>query len=194
MATPLVAGLAALLKSQDATLTPQQLKALLQSTGAKVEIETACKCRIDAAAATKAVAKKALTVVPATGHLNIGEALTFGAWGGVAPYTFTSSDPEVATVTDEGKLTAGKNGEIKVRVKDSLGNQATSLDILVGQKPSEATGSCPFGDPMICMLMCLIMPDAPWCKDAGGGDEGEDGGDGGLTPELPPRFPGMSRL
>ena len=100
MATPLVAGLAALLKTQNPTLTPAQLKAILQSTGAKVEIETACKCRIDAAAATNAVSIKTLTVVPAAGHLDIGETLTFGAWGGVAPYTFTSSDPEVATVTD----------------------------------------------------------------------------------------------
>ncbi len=185
MATPLVAGLAALLKSQDASLTPPQIKAILQSTGAKVEIETACKCRIDAAAATSAVATKALTIFPAAGHLDIGETMSFGAWGGSAPYTFTSSDPEIATIAADGKLTAVKKGEIKVNVKDSAGNLATSLDILVGQKPSES-GNCPFGDPMICMIMCIIMPDAPWCSGGGG-----DGGNGGDAPGLPPGFPGM---
>jgi thermitase len=168
MATPLVAGLAALLKSQDSTLTPRQLKAILQSTGTEVEIETACKCRIDAAAATKAVAIKALTVLPASGHLDLGETITFDAWGGVAPYTFTSSDPEVATVTAEGKLTAVKKGETKVSVRDSRGSLATSLNILIGQKPSETKDGCPFSDPMTCMFMCLIMPDAPWCKNSEG--------------------------
>jgi len=180
MATPLVAGLAALLKSQDASLTPAQIKAILQSSGTKIDLETACNCRIDAASATAVVSEKSLTLVPAAGHIDISESIDFSAWGGEAPYTFSSSNTEIASITAEGKLSAIKKGQVKVIVKDAKGNEKSSYDILVDEKPNEGN-SCPFSDPMMCLLMCIIAPESPWCDNNGGGG----------TPGLPPEFPGL---
>jgi len=71
MATPLVAGLVALLESQK-DVTGPEARAFLQSTGPQVQIETACMCRVDAAAALQAVKNNKLTVVPAAGTVLAG--------------------------------------------------------------------------------------------------------------------------
>lgn len=179
MATPLVAGLAALLKSQDPSLTPAQIKAVLQSSGTQIELETACKCRIDANKATTAVVEKQLTIVPNAGHLDINASLQFSAWGGKEPFTYTSSNPEVAEISSAGKLEAINKGEAKITVTDSEGATATSYNVYIGQEPT-ASAACPFQDPMVCLVMCQIMPEAPWCANNGGDESEED------KPELPP--------
>ena len=51
MAAPLVAGLAALMKSVNPKLTPIEIRDILQETGVKAEMDNACGCRIDALAA-----------------------------------------------------------------------------------------------------------------------------------------------
>ncbi|MDA0713432.1 MAG: S8 family serine peptidase [bacterium] len=187
MATPLVAGLAALLKSQDPSLTPEQIKAILQSSGTQIELETACKCRIDANKATSVVAEKQLTIIPNAGHLDINASLQFSAWGGTEPYSFTSSNPEIATISPEGKLEAISKGEVKITVTDAAGITSTSYNVYLGQEPTASSG-CPFQDPMICLIMCQIMPEAPWCAN-NGGDDGNDGEEG-ETPDVPPEMPG----
>jgi thermitase len=192
MATPLVAGLVGLLKSQDASLTPSQIRSILQSSGAKVDIKTACNCRIDAEASTRVVSSKALTVIPAAASLGIGANLQFGVYGGNGPYTYKSSDPDVASIDASGKLTTIKEGDVTVSVEDADGNKASSLGILVGREtpPDEGgSGDCPLGEPMLCAIICQIMPTAPWCEGGGGGDDDEGGMPG--WPDLP-EFPGMS--
>lgn len=179
MATPLVSGLAALLKAQDPSLTGAQIRAILQSTGAKVSIETACNCRVDAYEAVETVMSKKLVVVPAAATIKPSETLNFSGLYGRAPYKFASSNPSVASITDSGIMTAVANGSTTVTVTDADGKTATSLNIHVGAKsgggnpppqdpgnpgnPGEP-GECPLGDPMICQIICQIQPDLPFCQ------------------------------
>ena len=73
------------------------------------------------------------------------------------------SSRDVATIDDKGVLTAKAVGETSVVVTDEANKSATSLKIRIAEK-QEGGGDCPLGDEMLCMLMCLIQPDLPWCK------------------------------
>lgn len=55
MATPMVAGLLALLKAQNPELSGAELRNILQKTGDSIDMQNACKCRINAEAAMKMV-------------------------------------------------------------------------------------------------------------------------------------------
>lgn len=166
MATPLVSGLAALMLSHRTDLTPVDVKALLQASGTKVEIETACNCRVDAASVVTRVRQSDLTVVPQAVTLAPEATQQFTAWGGKGPYQFTSSSEDVATIDSKGLLTAKSEGEVKITVTDGRNRSNESLRIRV-VKPSEGGGGeseCPLGDPAICEIMCQISPDLPWCS------------------------------
>jgi thermitase len=179
MATPLVSGLAALLKAQDPALTGAQIRAILQTSGAKVSIETACNCRVDAFEAVDTVLAKKMVVVPAAGSLKKSETLDFTGLYGKAPFKFSSSNQSVATISNNGTLTAVADGSTTVTVTDANGKTATSLNIYVGAKsggggqppPDEGggpdpgqPGECPLGDPMICQIICQLQPDLPFCQ------------------------------
>ena len=181
MATPLVSGLVALMLAQDKTLTGAQVRAILQTTGAKVSIETACNCRVDAFEAVDAVLAKKLTIVPAAATVGTGQTLQMSAVYGNGPFKYASSNPSVATVNDAGLLTAVANGKTTVSVTDASGKTATSLDIYVGAKSAGGNppgdnpgnpppqdpgqpGECPIGDPALCQIICQIMPDLPFCQ------------------------------
>ncbi len=148
MATPLVAGLAALMKSENAALTPQQIRSILQTTGTAVQIESACNCRVDASAAVNAVAHQQLTVVPASASINVGDVLKFDAFGGQAPYTFASSDNTIATVASDGTLQVAKGGEITVTATDANGQTAQSRTIYITDASAPATPPTPPTDPV----------------------------------------------
>ncbi len=165
MATPLVAGLVGLMLSanKDALKNPLAVQSLLQTTGAKVEIETACKCRVDAAAAVKAAKDLPLTVVPAAATLEKDGKLQFTGIGGEGAYTFTVADSNIATITADGNLTGVAFGETKIIIKDAAGKTAESLAIRIAEK-EEAGADCPLGDPMICMMVCIVDPTLPWCS------------------------------
>lgn len=174
MATPLVSGLVALLKAQDMSLTGAQIRAILQSTGAKVSIETACNCRVDAFNAVETVMAKKLTVVPAAATIAPNDIIKMSAVYGTAPFKFASSNAAVATVTEAGELKAVANGTTTVTVTDSKGATSTSLNINVGAKSGGGNppddgggggdgGQCPF-DPQICQIICQIQPDLPFCQ------------------------------
>lgn len=179
MATPLVSGLAALMKSQDATLTGAQIRAIMQTTGAKVSIETACNCRVDAFEAVDTVMSKKMVVVPAAATIEPQATLPMSVLNGKAPFKFASSNASVATIAENGTLTAVANGSTTVTVTDADGKTATSLNINVGKKSSPPgggnpgqpqppgggqPGECPLGDPMICQIICQIQPDLPFCS------------------------------
>jgi len=53
IATPVVAGVAALIKSVAPSLTSKSIKTIILNTGSPVSIETVCKCRVDAFEAIK---------------------------------------------------------------------------------------------------------------------------------------------
>jgi thermitase len=98
MATPMVSGIAALLKSLDIDLSGAVIKAILQSTGDEVNIETASNRRVRADRALEAVVQRKLTLVPSTITLSPDEKYDLSAWGGVPPYHFRSLDESIASV------------------------------------------------------------------------------------------------
>ncbi|KYG65597.1 protease [Bdellovibrio bacteriovorus] len=179
MATPLVSGLVALMKSQDKSLTGAQIRAILQTTGAKVAIETACNCRVDAYGAVDAVMSKKMTIVPSAATVKTSETLPLQVLNGKAPFKFASSNASVATVSDNGTFTAVSNGSTVITVTDADGKTASTLNMNVGAKSSNPPsqppgggdpgnpgepGECPLGDPQLCQIICQIQPDLPFCQ------------------------------
>ncbi|MFZ3230636.1 MAG: S8 family serine peptidase [Pseudobdellovibrio sp.] len=175
MATPLVAGMVAFLKAQDATLTGAEVRSLLQITGAKVNIETACNCRVDALSAVDALIAKKVWMVPAAATIAEKATLQLAMKNSSGAVKFESSNPAIATVNDQGLLTGVSAGTVTVKATDSNGMIAQSLDMNVGttstptpgNPPGETPpggGSCPLGDQAMCDALCKIMPTAPWCK------------------------------
>lgn len=175
MATPLVSGLVALLASKRPDITGAQVRSLMQVTAAKVNIETACNCRIDAYEAMNTLLKNDMVVVPAAQTIKPNETLQFSAMNARAPLTFSSSNTQIADIDGNGLLTAKAEGETVISVTDASGKTASSLNIYVSTKPSNgggggggdmpgAPGECPFQDPQMCDMLCQIMPDAPWCN------------------------------
>lgn len=179
MATPLVAGLVAFLKSQDANLSGAEVRSLLQVTGAKVKIETACNCRVDALSAVDTLLAQKAWMVPATATIDVNATVQFtmkNARGSVSKYEV--SDSNIAVINSAGLLTGVKDGTVTVKATDSSGNSVSTLDINVGKvssggggtNPTDPTnpgnpgnGQCPLGDPMICQIMCQLEPTLPWC-------------------------------
>lgn len=176
MATPLVAGLVALLKAQDPSLTPLQLRSLLQASGDKVGISVACDCRVNAFTAVDMLLNKTPFVSPNALTMAKGETRAFEAVFGTAPFQFASSNAAVATIDASGVMTAVAEGETTVSITDAAGKTATSYKIYVGQpqstpgnpgdpgNPGGDPGSCPIGDAAMCEIICQIMPDAPFCS------------------------------
>lgn len=164
MATPLVAGMAALLlseTSEDAKLTPSEVRSIMQSTGTKVQIETACNCRIDAKGALEKLDSEELTVVPYTATIGIKKTQQFSTWGksdGAVNYKVT--DANVAQIDANGLLVGLKKGRTQVVATDSTGRVAQSLDIRVGL--SGAPRLCPMS-PVKCFFICLVSWKKPWC-------------------------------
>ena len=150
-----------LLSASEEPINGYTLRAILQSTGSRVAIETACNCRIDAAKALKAVMEKPLTVVPNALTLAPSETSNFSAWGGEGPFTYASSNAAVAAIDESGLLTAKTLGLTKVTVTDAAGETATSLDINVAE--AAPASQCPLEDPNLCLLFCAIEPTFPWC-------------------------------
>jgi thermitase len=167
----MVAGLAAVLQSEAKAagnpLSGAELRSLMQTTGAKVAIETACNCRIDANAAVNALANNTMIVVPAAATVAPDATGTFSAFGGAGGYRFVSMSPSTLEVAADGTFTARAEGETTVKVTDSSGATAQSLAIRVAVANNGGGGGgteeCPLGDPMMCELMCAIMPTLPWC-------------------------------
>lgn len=168
MATPLVAGLVAFLKAQDPTLTGAEIRSLMQSTGAKVQIETACNCRIDALASVTTLLDKQSWVVPAAATIAVDATQQFAMKNASGAVKFESSDANIATITEAGLLTGKVQGTVTIKATDASGRSVSSLDINVGKtessNPGGPGGECPLGDPMLCEIMCGIMPELPWCS------------------------------
>ncbi|MCM2353920.1 MAG: S8 family serine peptidase [Pseudobdellovibrio sp.] len=169
MATPLVAGLVAFLKAQDPSLTGAEIRSLMQATGAKVQIETACNCRIDALASVNALLDKQSWMVPAAATLAVDATQQFAMKNAQGAVKFEVSDSNIATISESGLLTAKAQGTVTVKATDAAGNAVSSLDINVGKAQSSdpgnpGDGECPLGDPMMCQIMCGIMPELPFCQ------------------------------
>ncbi len=164
MATPLVAGLVSFLKAQDPSLTGAQIRALLQTTGAKVEIETACNCRVDAFNAVDHLLAKKMWLVPAASSVPEGTAVKVEAKNAIGAVKFASSNTAVATVDANGTVTPVSKGTTRITATDSQGTTMTSLDYDFGVAPTpKPGGDCPLGEQALCDLLCQIMPQLPIC-------------------------------
>ncbi len=168
MATPLVAGLVAFLKAQDPTLTAQEIKALMQATGAGVNIETACNCRIDAFAAVDTLLSKKPFLVPTAATVKVDGTVQMSMKNSAGAVEYASSDAGVASVNATGLVTGHKEGTVKITAKNGA-NTVTSLDFIIGKakatEPDPGTpGECPLGDAAMCEVICGIMPDLPFCQ------------------------------
>jgi thermitase len=166
MATPLVAGLVALMKAQNKDLTGMQARSIMQQTGVKTAIETACNCRIDASAAIESLKNAKPVLVPYAYTLSPGSSVKFEVLNASGAVTYTSSNPQVAAIDGAGNLTASSEGETKVTATDADGNKLSSDSIFVWKRSesSGGAGGCPLGDPTLCDLLCKISPTLPWCK------------------------------
>ncbi len=176
MATPLVSGLIALMKSVDVSISGAVARSILQTTGKPVSIETSSNRRISAPDALNAVKNKQLTVVPAAHTIDANGQFDFSAWGGSGSYKFKSLNPDIATITEAGHLTAVGQGDVTIEVTDASGNTARSVSIKVATGAPPAESSCPLQNELLCVLLCAIKPDLPWCQD---------------LPGLPPGLPGL---
>jgi hypothetical protein len=74
-----------------------------------------------------------LSITPTTAQLTVGETLQFTASGGVPPYTWSSVNSLVATIDNNGVLTAKTNGLTSVRVRDSIGASVSTGLVFVAQ-------------------------------------------------------------
>ncbi|PIQ10492.1 MAG: hypothetical protein COW71_02545 [Ignavibacteriales bacterium CG18_big_fil_WC_8_21_14_2_50_31_20] len=70
-----------------------------------------------------------LNISPSSGNLLSGETLQFTASNGTEPYSWSVSNPSIATINSAGLLTAIKGGVIKVSAQDSFGGSGSSGDI-----------------------------------------------------------------
>jgi len=168
MATPLIAGIVGLMISEAQVLKGRELtgpeaKAILQTSGVQNELEVACKCRVDAAAALETLHYNTPVVVPTTLSIEIDGKHQFRGCGGVSPYEFSIGDESIATIDRSGILTGVSEGITVVNMKDSMGIKVQSLDIRVGMEETPAA-QCPFQDELMCLLLCVIDPELPWCE------------------------------
>ncbi len=132
MAAPLVAGLVALVKAQDANLNPMELRSLLQATSDKVNIDTACDCRINAFNAIDLVKTKKMFISPFAGSFHVGEKIQFEAVYGKAPFSFSSTNSMVASIDSlSGVLSAMSEGETTISATDASGLTRSSYKIYI---------------------------------------------------------------
>ena len=72
-----------------------------------------------------------ISITPNTATLVYPETQQFNASGGVAPYSWNTSDNTVATISSSGLLTTLKSGVIQVTATDNVGATGTSGNITI---------------------------------------------------------------
>ncbi|MDH5229436.1 MAG: S8 family serine peptidase [Gammaproteobacteria bacterium] len=73
----------------------------------------------------------ALNLAPRNATLAPNEGMVFSVSGGIAPYVWNSSDPIVASINQNGLLSAHQAGTTVVSVSDALGNSISTNSIAV---------------------------------------------------------------
>jgi hypothetical protein len=106
--------------------------------------------------------------------VKVGETATVKATGGVKPYTFESSDPEIAEIDETtGEITGIAEGEVTITVTDSDGASVTATATIVSageavwslKGDADVDGDVDLDDLAIILEQCictLVMdPDVP---------------------------------
>lgn len=171
MATPVVAGIAALLLSYKPELSNIQLKSVIMASSesnSKIGGKTVTGGRVDAARAIKMLANNELYIAPNSTELAEGAAYKFSAYGGSGGYKFAVANPDVGTIDENGNFTARKKGETTVKVTDSSGNTAQTSNIFVGVSEIQE-GECPpnhlpieIPNPWLPIIICLPLDPGDW--------------------------------
>lgn len=80
-----------------------------------------------------------ISVSPGTASVAVGSSVQFGASGGSAPYSWSSSNTSVASIDANGRLTGLRAGTTVVRVTDANGLQGASSTITVTPAPANVS-------------------------------------------------------
>ncbi len=149
MATPHVAGTAALLLAEDPGLDLVSLKAAIMEGVDPVPALagiTVTGGRLNAAGALARLVR--VVVTPAEATLAAGTTLQFNATGGTAPYTWSVSDTTVATIDATGLLTALAPGQVTVTATDANGLAGTASVTVTTVVVSPDTAVLQVGDTL----------------------------------------------
>jgi hypothetical protein len=111
----------------------------------------------------EALMSEQMYVVPAAASVIIGQTQMFTAENSSGTLTYTSSNPAIASIDSNGELTAVTEGETTITVTDAAGQTATSLPVFVITEQAGG-GACPLGNEQLCQLMCMILPQLPFCQ------------------------------
>ncbi|MBL1277832.1 MAG: S8 family serine peptidase [Ectothiorhodospiraceae bacterium] len=95
----------------------------------------------------------AVSVSPSTATLTVSNTRQFSAGGGVAPYSWSSSNSSVASINTSGRLTANSAGTTVVTAIDANGSRGSSSTITVNAAPvnisvSPSSGSVVVGSTL----------------------------------------------
>ena len=149
MASPFVAGVAGLLLGQNNTLTVSELKAAILDNADPVralsgQIATGGRLNafnsitgISSGAPTTPVAPVEIST-PTTTTLSVGDTLQLSATGGDGTYTWTSQNPNRASINSTGIVTATGSGTASFVATDGAGFSSNPL-ILNINVPASAT-------------------------------------------------------
>ena len=150
MATPHVAGVAALLLAEDPSLDVVALKAVLLDNVdplASLAGITVTGGRLNAANSLAGLVR--VVVTPASLTLAVGTTGQFNATGGTAPYTWSTADVTVATIdATTGLLTATGAGQTVVTATDANGVAGTADVTVTTVLVSPDTASLRPGDTL----------------------------------------------
>lgn len=147
MSAPLVAGFAAYLLAQDASLTGAQIRALIQATGARASTSTACNCRLDALAAVEALIEKKIWTVPFAGTYSHGNSFSIQVVNAQPPLTYTSSNTWVAKVSATGLVSLERPGGFYITVTDASGRSVRTQRFTVLRNTQAPTPPTPTPPP-----------------------------------------------
>lgn len=148
MAAPHVAGVAGLVLAQNSTLTVAQLKSAILNNVDRLGPLTGVLLtggRLNAFKAVSSVTAAPpptpgpLSITPQTATLGVGGVQAFTASGGVAPYTWSVSNPALASITATGVLTGIAPGTLTVSATASNGVTGTSGIITISAVPPPTT-------------------------------------------------------
>ncbi len=149
MATPHVAGAAALVLAEDPSLDVVGLKAVLMNNvdaiGALAGI-TVTGGRLNVANAIAGLVR--VVVTPATATIAAGNTQQYNATGGVAPYSWAVSDTNVASIDSAGLLSALAQGQVTVTATDTNNASGAAQATITTVAVSPDSGSLRVGDTL----------------------------------------------
>jgi len=132
MATPHVAGVAALLLAGNGSLDVSGLKAALLASVDPLPSLAGITVSGGRLNAFRALSTQGIVITPNTAEVGIGGTLQFSAAGGVAPYSWSLTDTTVGSIdAASGLFTALASGITTVSAMDSNGEVGVSGDIRV---------------------------------------------------------------